>query len=183
MTKQPMCARIPATIRYTRDDPRIEPCPYSGCWKWTRGIMPSGYGRDKEPSTHKTRYAHRLVWETIVGPIPKGLVLDHVCRVRNCVNPDHLRVVTPRENVLADGSLAPTKANADKSSCPKCGGAYQVDARGERMCRACKTADERARFADPEYRARRNAQYRARRSRTPADAKRIVAMARTGGTE
>jgi len=62
------------------------------CWLWRGRIDKDGYGHLGD------RLAHRLVYEALVGPIPKGLVIDHLCRIRNCVNPDHLEPVTVAEN-------------------------------------------------------------------------------------
>ena len=65
-----------------------------GCWLWTAALS-HGYGR-----FGKGGAAHRLAWEDRNGPIPEGLVLDHLCRVPRCVNPEHLEPVTHRENTL-----------------------------------------------------------------------------------
>jgi hypothetical protein len=65
------------------------------CWLWT-GALRRGYG-DFSIGDHDMR-AHRFAYETFRGPIPDGLVIDHLCRVRNCVNPDHLEPVTDAEN-------------------------------------------------------------------------------------
>lgn len=66
----------------------------SGCWLWTGAMNPKGYGRYGKP----TRYAHRIAYQALVGPIPEDMTLDHLCRVRNCVNPAHLEVVTRAVN-------------------------------------------------------------------------------------
>lgn len=63
------------------------------CWMWTGAIDRDGYGK------HSSTTAHRAVYQTLVGPIPAGMTIDHLCRVRACVNPDHLEVVTNRENI------------------------------------------------------------------------------------
>ncbi len=76
---------------------RLIPEPNTGCWLWLGYVNNQGYGVIGKK--HKQR-AHRLVYECLVGPIPSGLQLDHKCRVRSCVNPDHLEPVTNRENTL-----------------------------------------------------------------------------------
>src|SRR5689334_10590331 len=70
----------------------------SGCWLWTGYLMPNGYGKFAV-SRGINALAHRWSYETFVGAIPAGLTLDHLCRVRGCVNPTHLEPVTRRENV------------------------------------------------------------------------------------
>ena len=70
------------------------PEPNTGCWLWTGCISESGYG-----SMGDTGRAHRVSYQVHVGPIPSGKVLDHLCRVRCCINPDHLEPVTQLENV------------------------------------------------------------------------------------
>jgi len=69
------------------------------CWLWTGSRSRDGYGKF-EPATSVFYKAHRFAYETVVGPIPEGLTLDHLCRVRRCVNPDHLEPVTNQENLL-----------------------------------------------------------------------------------
>lgn len=94
--------------------------------------------------------AHRYAYEHFIGPIPEGLQVDHLCRVRNCVNPDHLEAVTCRENVLRGDGVA--AANARATHCPQ-GHAYDEAntytwTNGGRHCRACariKTREQRAR--------------------------------------
>lgn len=67
------------------------------CWVWTASVDRDGYGKYGQPTGGWVR-AHRWAYEHLVGQIPEGLVIDHLCRVRNCVNPSHLEPVTPREN-------------------------------------------------------------------------------------
>ena len=74
------------------------------CWLWTGSIKEKGYGRfflnkRKVP-------AHRVAYELVKGPIPEGLQIDHLCRVRHCVNPDHLEAVTCRTNILRGEGVA-----------------------------------------------------------------------------
>jgi hypothetical protein len=82
------------------------------CWLWRGYVMKNGYGMCDQRTL-----VHRFSWETVHGPIPAGLVIDHICRVRNCVRPDHLRVVTQRENVLAPGSESPAATKAAQERC------------------------------------------------------------------
>lgn len=67
------------------------------CWIWRGSIGSGGYGRVTR--SRKRLSAHRVAYELIKGPIPEGLVIDHLCRVRSCVNPDHLEAVTHGENI------------------------------------------------------------------------------------
>ena len=67
------------------------------CWLWTGVIEHHGYGRAQLRGV--LWYAHRLVWTALMGAIPEGHDIDHLCRVRACVNPDHLEVVTRRVNI------------------------------------------------------------------------------------
>jgi len=72
------------------------------CWLWT-GYTSMGYG---QMSLNMKRWpAHRLSWELVNGPIPKGLTIDHLCRVTRCVRPDHLEVVTLAENSRRNGRM------------------------------------------------------------------------------
>jgi len=74
----------------------------SGCWNWLGSISEKGYSHfmtgNKRDGSRRIRRAHIVAYELFVGPIPKGLQLDHTCRSRRCVNPAHLEVVTNREN-------------------------------------------------------------------------------------
>lgn len=105
-----------------------------GCWLWrgTRGS--SGYGQICIRGPHRTRAirgAHRVLYEMLRGPVPEGLELDHLCRVRHCVNPDHLEPVTRTENVR--------RGAARKPLCVKCGRATQAGV----PCRPCRRLYEK----------------------------------------
>jgi hypothetical protein len=110
------------------------------CWLWTGGLTRDGYGVFWV-NRKQRRPAHRWSYEHFVGPIPEGLQIDHLCRVRRCVNPDHLEPVTNRENILRGDTFA--AANGRKTHCPK-GHPYEgenlYEIRGERRCRACNRA-------------------------------------------
>ena len=75
-----------------------------GCWIWHGALDRDGYATfyEKQPPARFSRKVRAARWSYahFVGPIPEGLVMDHLCRVRRCVNPKHLEPVTPRENVL-----------------------------------------------------------------------------------
>ena len=68
------------------------------CWLWTASCSRNGYGQWND-GTGRMVTAHRQAYETLVGLVPVGLDLDHLCRVRQCVNPDHLEPVTRLENL------------------------------------------------------------------------------------
>jgi len=74
------------------------------CWIWQGCINNKGYG--KTSLDGRRMYAHRMSYEIINGRIPDGLVIDHLCRTPACVNPNHLRVTTHRENIVA-GRMRP----------------------------------------------------------------------------
>ena len=68
------------------------------CWLWTGSRDVTGYGQLTN-GAYSTRQAHRIVWQILVGPIASGMELDHLCHTRECVNPDHLREVTHKQNL------------------------------------------------------------------------------------
>jgi hypothetical protein len=87
-------------------DTRLRDCDWqkirldeSGCWLWTGARLVTGYGSVGVPGRgDKSQSAHRYVYTRLVGEIPAGLHIDHLCRVRCCVNPEHLEPVTQQEN-------------------------------------------------------------------------------------
>lgn len=86
----------------------------TGCWEWTGALgSENGYGRFWVGGASGTAvYAHRYAYERLVGQIPAGFVIDHLCRNRVCVNPNHLRACTQKENTLARYTRPPTEVCA-----------------------------------------------------------------------
>lgn len=120
---------------------RCSPEPNSGCWLWTKGLKGAGYAqigyRDRRSVS-----AHIVAYELKYGIVPEGLELDHKCRVRCCINPDHTEPVTHLENMLrGDAGQKAAAANLAKTHCKR-GHAYSgsnlyVNPSGVRVCRAC----------------------------------------------
>ena len=121
----------------------------SGCWIWQGRIEKNGYGRvyvgDEKVGVH------RLFYETLVAEIPTGHQIDHLCKVRSCVNPNHLEAVSQYENNMRSDS--PAAVNARKTSCPQ-GHPYDEintgtwdrgNGRSMRYCRTCRRERHRAR--------------------------------------
>jgi hypothetical protein len=126
---------------------KISPDPETECWLWTAYTDPRGYGRFGvyvRGSGPKSHWAHRYAYECLVGPIPDGLVIDHLCRVKHCVNPAHLEPVTQRENIMRGKAPERAKGMAAARTHCKHGHEYTAEntglyhSRGYR-CRYCKT--------------------------------------------
>lgn len=105
-----------------------------GCWIWTGAVVPRGYG--KLYVNGRVAYAHRIAYEQMIGPIPTGHEVDHLCFNTGCVRPDHLDAVDHAENVRRWG--------ASIEACPK-GHAYTPENTvrergGNRKCRTCRRA-------------------------------------------
>lgn len=139
MTEQPQTIK-PRTRKPLEDRFWIKVEKTETCWLWTAATVKGGYGTIRIGGVGSPmESAHRVAYELLVGPIPDGLHLDHLCRVRRCVNPAHLEPVTCAENLLRGESFS--AVNAVKTECLR-GHAFTEEntyytGRG-RDCRTCK---------------------------------------------
>lgn len=135
-----------------------------GCWLWTGARVRSGYGSFGSKSEPlPSSLPHRIAYTWLVGPIPEGMTLDHLCRARLCVNPSHLEPVTQRVNTQR--STSASAVNAAKTHCPA-GHPYDDEntyryPNGRRQCREC--TNERSREWRSRHRDAVNARRQARR--------------------
>lgn len=120
-----------------------------GCWEWSGNMYHDGYGMFNVDE-RKVR-AHRFSYEIMVGPIPGGLQIDHLCRNRACVRFDHLEPVTQRENIRRGNSLSGMRARA--THCIR-GHAFDEEntywaPNGSRRCRTCIRASQATNTIQP----------------------------------
>lgn len=113
------------------------------CWLWLASLYHGGYGGFWDGK--RTVRAHRWAYESEFGPIPDGLTLDHLCRTRACVRPDHLEAVTDRTNILR--GTGPTARNAAATHCIH-GHLFDeantfYHRKGGRRCRECHRVETR----------------------------------------
>lgn len=128
------------------------PSPETGCMEWLGFKNTGGYGRFRQ--SDGIVQAHRTSYELRVGLIPEGLHVDHLCRNRACVRPDHLEAVTNRENVRrGDAGPLLVQRHLVKTTCPK-GHEYtpentHINKAGHRRCRTCiKLKNQRYRYPE-----------------------------------
>lgn len=154
-----------------------ERVPFSGCWLWTGGLA-SGYGRINGRMLNGGQkicwQAHRISYVFRKGAIPDGLDLDHLCRVRSCINPDHLEPVTRRVNILR--GLLGTRTHCPQGHEKTAENTlWKTGPQGykKRLCRKCGAARSKQwKFVNPvkytaAYKARNAAKKAAREKRSP----------------
>lgn len=115
----------------------------NGCWLWSGPLYWNGYGSISQ-ATYGTGLAHRASYEHHVGPIPPGLDLDHLCRVRRCINPEHLEPVTHSVNIQRgfDARLGNDCQRGHDQTLPDA--RWIEPSTGRSFCRKCKALREKA---------------------------------------
>lgn len=127
---------------YERFFAKVDKDGPGGCWLWTGTLSPKGYASFQHDT--RNQFVHRTAYETWVGPIPEGLEIDHLCSVRNCVNPAHLEAVTHAEN-MARASARKTHCVHGHEYTPE-NTCHPLGNPGHRVCRTCRNAEARARY-------------------------------------
>jgi hypothetical protein len=120
----------------------------NGCLLWT-GCRVKGYGYVAEGQA--PRLVHQLMYEWFIGPVPFGMEIDHLCRIRHCAAPAHLEAVTHAENLRRSRGHQPPGWNASKTHCPQ-GHPYDEantirTGPNKRACRQCKRERNKAAYA------------------------------------
>ncbi len=146
-------APVPAYMRLDLQTDRNGPVPshrpeLGRCWLWT-GSLTNGYGYVRVGK--RKVQAYRINYERWIGPIPPGAILDHLCRVRACVRPDHCDPTTYRENTVRS-PIHTAMAKAARDTCPEGhpfdeANTYIQPRTGWRLCRTCQREKRRARHA------------------------------------
>jgi hypothetical protein len=133
------------SIRNNLED-NYEALTESGCWIWMRSITTAGYGR--LVVDNRIILAHRFIYEKFIGPIPAGFQIDHLSRVRSCINPAHLEPVTPKENKMR--GIGVGAINAKKTHC-KNGHEFTLEntypQKRRRVCKICWVTYQKERRA------------------------------------
>jgi hypothetical protein len=106
------------------------------CWLWTGPLDRDGYGTFF--FRRLPRRAHRVAWFMVNGDLKEGMYINHTCRNRHCVNPQHLNLVTASENAMRDSASIPY-LNSQKTHCPK-GHDYDRKYGKQRYCSICEAA-------------------------------------------
>lgn len=113
----------------------------NGCWIWAGAVQSRGYACLGVGG--RVQLGHRVAYESLIGPIAPGMTIDHLCRVKRCLNPGHMEVVSRGDNTL--------RYYASRDSCKR-GHRYTeantyVTSRGTRECRTCRAEQVRKRNA------------------------------------
>lgn len=140
----PKCAHRFTLTQEIRFWGKVDKDGPNGCWLWTGAKFSNGYGcitldRDEE-GWHHTTTPHRFAYELVVGPVPEGLVLDHLCRNKGCCNPAHVEPVTQKVNVHRAGGAPKTHCKRGHEWTPE---NTRITRNGTRNCRACAAFRER----------------------------------------
>lgn len=118
----------------------------TGCWEWQGAHTRDGYGMLR--IENRAISSHRYSYTTLVGPIPEGLEIDHLCRNRNCCNPEHLEPVTRSENLRRSPLMG--RARLSMTHCKRGHPYNEANTRytteGHRQCRECENACRRVGF-------------------------------------
>lgn len=131
-----MAGKVTKTLM-ERFEAKYIPEPMSGCWLWEAVVNNSGYGFIHKTGNPVKAGAHRVSWELHRGPIPDGWDVDHTCRNRFCVNPDHLEPKTRLDNLACGQTLVAIQVS--RAHC-QAGHPYDDNTsvyRGKRRCRDC----------------------------------------------
>ena len=133
---------------------KVQPCPITGCWLWVGATGKNGHAQLRNQG--KTDYSYRVSYRTLVGSIPSGLELDHLCRTTQCVNPQHLEPVTHEENMRRsplgfqnNKTQRELSARSRAKASPLCKNGHPFDKRiggkkPQSACSICRLAYQRA---------------------------------------
>ena len=133
---KPILDQVMSKVMYSDD----------GCWLWTGAKNTDGYARISRGGRQGgVARAHRVVYEALVGPVPDDLELDHLCRNRACVRPDHLEPVTHAENMKRGGEARIRRTHCDKGH-PYSSNNIYIGTDGRRRCRTCRRDYQRVRY-------------------------------------
>jgi len=148
------------------------------CWIWNGTFTRKGYGRKGSGAKYKSM--HQWQWEEKFGPVPDGLVLDHLCGVRICCNPDHLEAITNEENIRRGraGRNNPYRERCKRGHLRSEGGSYWIKKNGKDypICVPCQKERYQKLRSDPEFIAKlkspehraKVAEYQRKRRQDPA---------------
>lgn len=103
------------------------------CWEWNASRYISGYGCFRKTTGEHMSYAHRVAYEMEHGPIPEGMMLDHICRNRGCVRPSHLRLATPEQNAQYRVNTTPNNQSVYRGVTKRGEGKYIARVRQEQI--------------------------------------------------